>query len=139
VEGDVETQEPAAADWTRFDFPAPRPTHYGRGESWVTFNGELTIDGDLARLVPVDDADVLVIMSAGDVRRVGHAVEVRVGARARSIDIPPTSFKNYPVNAEPSQECRGTGTRCVGGVRYCCDRLENRGACPRNWRCLQDE
>ena len=126
---------PVAAERIRIDFPELKPNYPERGAGWVQFDGEMTIEGDLARLVPADDADVSVIMFANDVRRVGHAVEVRLGARAQSIHIPPTSRRNYPVDADPSQECRGTGTRCVGKVKYCCDNLDACGSCPRNWRC----
>ena len=129
----VET--PTVVRLPEIDIPDRKPFFGEREGGWVLFDGEATTEGEYATLTPSDDRAVSVVMLARDVRRAGKAVFVRVHARAMSIDIPPTSRKNYPVNAAESEECRGSGTRCVGRVRYCCDTLENCGECPRNWRC----
>jgi len=107
----------------------------GRGGGWVQFNGSASSRGDDVILVPLDDARVSVTMLAEDVQYMGKAVFVRVGASGKSVDIPADS-DNYPVRPAEGSECRGAGTRCVGGVEFCCDTGKKvRGNCPRNWRC----
>ena len=115
--------------------PEPRQRQGDRESQWVQFDGTSEVDGDTAKLVPREDAAVLVVMPAEDVRTVGGVTELRVGSRAIAVTIPASSLPNYPTEAANEDECRGAGTRCVGKVKFCCDSNETSGSCRRPWRC----